>query len=355
MPRVSCRTMGANGKNLRVGVVGVGTMGNHHLRLVGRNPTVTLAGFYDPDSARADEMCRLHDCACFNTLDELMDSADAVTVAAPTSLHVEIGERCLKRGLHLLMEKPLAHNLHGGARLVELANQKGLILMVGHVERYNPAVTKMFELLGEMRGEIISIDARRLAPFDGSRCMDVDVLHDLQIHDIDLALEIAGSSIKSVTATGRPVFSNQLDVAHVRIEFQNGVTAVFWTGKCSPRKVRSLTVTTSTQQFVVDTLANSLTVYSAEQLPSMTDGVCFMGNLRAENVPIPNEEPLQREFDDFFRSILQGTRPVVDGERGLQAMNALDLVSRSIAAGGVLIEQEETELPKGTVSVPSPR
>ena len=330
--------MRAYGQNLRVGVVGAGTMGNHHLRLIDQSPTATLAGFYDPDSARADEMCRLHDCACFNALDELMDRADAITVAAPTSLHAEIGERCLKRGLHLLMEKPLAHNLQGAARLVELARETGLVLMVGHVERYNPAVTKLIELVQKTPEDIISVDARRLAPFDGSRCMDVDVLYDLLIHDIDLALEIAGSSIKTVTATGRPVFSNQLDVTHVRIEFQNSTTAVFWTGKCSPRKVRSLTVTTPTRQFVANTLGNSLTLYSAEELPTMTDGVCFMGNLREETIPIPGEEPLRREFDDFFKSILKGTTPIVDGERALRAMKALALVSRSINEGGAVVD-----------------
>ncbi len=344
MPRVSSKTMSVHRKNLRVGVVGVGTMGTHHLRLVGQSPSVTLTGFYDPDSARADAMCRLHDCACFNTLDELMDKSDAITVAAPTSLHAEIGERCLKRGLHLLMEKPLAHNVQGAARLVGLARQANVVLMVGHVERYNPAVTKLFELLQKTPGDIISIDARRLAPFDGSRCMDVDVLHDLLIHDIDLALEIAGSSIKTISATGRRVFSNQLDVAHVRIEFQNSTTAVFWTGKCSPRKVRSLTVTTPTRQFVADTLAHSLTVYSAEQLPAMTDGVCFMGNLREETVPIPVEEPLRREFDDFFKSIAQGTTPVVDGQRALQAMRALTLVSRSINKCGAVVDGNGEEI-----------
>jgi virulence factor len=177
-----------------------------------------------------------------------------------------------------------------------------------------------------------------LAPFDGSRCMDVDVLYDLLIHDIDLALEIAGSSIKTITATGRPVFSNQLDVTHVRIEFQNSTTAVFWTGKCSPRKVRSLTVTTPIRQFVANTLGNSLTLYSAEELPTMTDGVCFMGNLREETIPIPDEEPLRREFDDFFKSILKGTTPIVDGERALRAMKALALVSRSINEGGAVVD-----------------
>lgn len=332
--------MNSNGKHLRVGVVGVGTMGRHHVRLVDQSPGVKLAGFYDPDPARADEICHLYGCACFNTLDELMDRADALTVAAPTSLHVEIGERCLARGLHLLMEKPLAHDLKGAARLVELARKAEVVLMVGHVERYNSAVARLIDMLRDVPEAIISIDARRLAPFDGSRCMDVDVLHDLLIHDIDLALEIADSTIRSVTATGRPVFSNRLDVAHVRIEFQNNATAVFWTGKCSPRKVRSLTVTTPTRQFLADTLAQSLTMYSAEQIPAMTDGVCFMGNLREETIAIPDEEPLRREFDDFFSSVLQGTKPIVNGDRALRAMKALELVGRSITAGGAVIEGE---------------
>ena len=318
-------------------MVGVGSMGRHHVRLVSQSSGVALAGFYDPDPARAEEICRLYGCACFDTLDELMNAADALTVAAPTSLHAEIGERCLERGLHLLMEKPLAHDLKGAARLVELARKAELVLMVGHVERYNPTVATMIHMLQGIPEQIISIDARRLAPFDGSRCMDVDVLHDLLIHDIDLALEIAGAPIKTVTATGRPVFSNQLDVAHVRIEFQNDSTAVFWTGKCSPRKVRALTVTTPTRQFVADTLGHSLTMYSAEQIPAMTDGVCFMGNLTEETIPVPDEEPLRREFDDFFRSILQETKPLVDGERAMLAMKALALVSLSINESGAVV------------------
>jgi virulence factor len=332
--------MNSNEKQLRVGVVGVGTMGRHHVRLVGQSPGVALAGFYDPDPARAEEICRLYDCVCFDTLDELMDRADAMTVAAPTSLHAEIGERCLERGLHLLMEKPLAHDVKSAARLVELARKAGVVLMVGHVERYNPAVARLIELIQGVSEQIISIDARRLSPFDGSRCMDVDVLHDLLIHDIDLALEIAGAPIETVTATGRPVFSNQLDVAHVRIHFQNDTTAVFWTGKCSPRKERTLTVATPTRQFVADTLKHSLTVYRAEQIPDMTDGVCFMGNLQEETIPVPGEEPLRREFDDFLSSVFQGTKPIVDGDRALQAMKALELIGRSIAAGGSVIEGE---------------
>lgn len=224
-------------RNLRVGVVGVGTMGQHHVRIISQTSDVNLAGFHDPDPVRSAEICDRHGCECFDTLDELLNQSDAVIVAAPTSTHYEIGEKCLGRGIHVLMEKPLAHDVEAAARLVDLSRKAGLVLMVGHVERYNPAVDKLIEVLRREPEEIISIDARRLAPFDGSRCIDVDVLYDLLIHDIDLAQEIAGSSVLNVSAVGRPVFSQKTDVAHTRIEFGNGVAGIFWTGKCSPMKI----------------------------------------------------------------------------------------------------------------------
>ena len=139
-------------KNLRVGVVGVGTMGQHHVRIISQTSDVVLAGFYDPDPLRAQEICDRHGCECFATLEELLDRSDAVTVAAPTSMHFEIGEKCLNRGIHVLMEKPLAHELEAAARLVDLSHETGLVLMVGHVERYNPAVGKLMELVARGTG-----------------------------------------------------------------------------------------------------------------------------------------------------------------------------------------------------------
>ena len=224
------------GNSLRVGVIGVGTMGQHHVRILSQSADVTLAGFYDANPDRSDEICRRHGCRCFGSVEETLDNVDALTVAAPTSLHAEIGEQCLKRGVHLLMEKPLTHSVESAARLLAISRESGVVLMVGHVERYNPAVGTLMELLRSKPEEIISIDARRLTPFDGSRCMDVDVLFDLLIHDMDLALEIADSDIAHVSASGRPVFSEQTDVAHTRIEFRNRAVAVFWTAKCSPQK-----------------------------------------------------------------------------------------------------------------------
>lgn len=320
-------------KSLRVGVVGVGTMGRHHVRIISESPNAILAGLYEPDKERAVQFCDQYGCTAFESLDALLDVADAVSVAAPTSLHVEIGEKVLGRGIHLLMEKPLADDVQGAERLVESAREAGVVLMVGHVERYNPAIRKLMEMLADPGEEVISIDARRLAPFDGSRCIDVDVLSDLMIHDIDLALEIADSPIVAVSASGRPVFSSQIDVAHARIDFENGSTAVFWTGKCSPKKVRSVTVTTNRRFFEADTLTNSLVVHTADSLPALEEGICFMGEIRSEHIPVPNQEPLKAELEDFFDAIINERPPVVTGERALQDLTALEMVRQGIRVG----------------------
>lgn len=233
-----------------------------------------------------------------------------------------------------MIEKPLADSVNAAARLVDLADRVGVTLAVGHIEAHNPAVAALMAMLEREPEEIVSIDARRLAPFDGSRCMDVDVLYDLLVHDIDLALQIAKAPITGVSAAGRSVFSHQTDVAHVRIEFENGAIAVFWTGKCSPKKIRSVTVTTPRRFMVADTLSPSLSVYTAEQMPALSDGVCLMGEIRHEEVPLPQEEPLRREFEDFFSAVRHGTRALVDGKRALKAQRALGLVAESIQENG---------------------
>lgn len=312
----------------------MGTMGRHHVRILSQMPDVLLAGLYDPDVARAAELCARHGCESRADIEDLLDRCDAVSIAAPTSLHAEIGERCIERGIHLLVEKPLAHDVPAALRLVESARKAGLVLGVGHVERYNPAIGKMMELLADPREEIVSIDIRRLAPFDGTRCMDVDVLYDLLIHDIDLALEIADSDIVGVSAFGRPVFSGQTDAVHVRVDFRNRCTAVFWAAKCSPRKVRSITVTTRRRYLEADTLSNTLTVDTAEAFPAGDDGVCFMRDITSEEVPVPEEEPLRRELEDFIRAVRERRSPLVDGERALKALRALEQVADSMDRAG---------------------
>ncbi|MFH0823386.1 MAG: Gfo/Idh/MocA family oxidoreductase [Pseudomonadota bacterium] len=317
---------------LRVGVVGAGSMGRHHVRILAGNRAVTFSGLYDPDPDRGVFFCRTYGCSAFDSLDALLERSDAVSVAAPTSEHLSIGLRCVEKRVHVMMEKPLADSGPNARRLVEAARERGIVLMVGHVERYNPAVRALMDMLDENE-EVVSIDCRRLAPFDGSRCLDVDVLYDLLIHDVDLALEIADSPIVRVSAAGRPIFSHQIDVAHARIEFLNGTVAVFRTSKCSPKKVRSFTVSTPCRYLEADTLADRLTVSSADSVPSIDKGACFMAGMRTEEITVPKVEPLKAELDDFIDVVQRGGNPLVNGERALRGLEALESIKQSILEG----------------------
>ena len=333
--------MNAKAENLRIGVIGVGSMGRHHIRIVSQTQGVESAGLFDSDEERAKHFCTEYGCTAYEKLDDLLKAADAVIIAAPTTLHAEIGMKCFSQGVHVLMEKPLAHNVKEASQLVDTAKEHNAILMVGHVERFNPAVQKLFEVFQTETEEIVSIDAQRLMPFDGSRCMDVDVLSDLLIHDVDLALEIADSNVRKVSAAGRAIFSTQIDTAHTRIEFENGAYAVFWTGKCSAKKARNITVATRSRCYEADTLTPSLTVYSADQIPENENGICFMTDLKSARIELPDQEPLRAELEEFIDAVRARRSPLIDGKRGLRGMQVLELVRSSI------IEQKEIVNEKG--------
>ncbi|MEW6352637.1 MAG: Gfo/Idh/MocA family oxidoreductase [Thermodesulfobacteriota bacterium] len=317
---------------LRVGVIGVGHMGRHHLRIVAESPDVALSGLYEPDLARSSEYSERYRCRAFNSMRDLLDASDAVVVAAPTSLHRTIGETCLAAGVHLLMEKPLAEHSPGAERLVDMAKEAGKVLMVGHVERYNPAIAALIELLREDPEAVVSIDTRRFAPLDGPRCLDVNVLYDLLIHDVDLVLEIADSRVREVRATGRSVFSSDVDAAYVQIEFEGRCSATLAVNRCCAHKMRSIAVTTPTRYLTADTLGGTLTVCRAADIPVVGEGLCSMGEIRSEHVPLTPQEPLRREFADFFGAISTGTQPVVHGERGLLALKTIEAIEAAMRA-----------------------
>ena len=234
-------------------------MGRNHARVLSQNENCDFIGIYDVDEARAAQICeKWYGCQGFGNLDSILNSIDAVVVAAPTFLHGDLGTECLNRGKHTLMEKPLAASVVEAESLVKLAEAKGVILMVGHIERYNPAISLMISNIKKNKEPVISFEARRLNPFDGTRCLDVDVLYDLLIHDVDLALEIADSEILNIISFGKEVYSNLVDDAHTLLRFKNGITAVFWTSKCSPRKIREIAVTTKTRFYQADSITRNV-------------------------------------------------------------------------------------------------
>lgn len=314
----------------KVGVVGVGSMGHNHARILSAIENCELVGIYDVNEARAKEICNLYGCSGFGDLDLLLSQVQAVVVATPTFSHGHLGEKCLDLGIHVLMEKPLAASIVEAERLVRLAQRNNLVLMAGHVERYNPSVNLMIELIKKNKEPVVSIEARRLNPFDGSRCLDVDVLYDLLIHDIDIALEIADSTIYQICSFGQKVYSNLIDDAHSLLQFKNGVTAVFWTSKCSPRKIREINVTTKTRFYQANTINRSLTVHTAKDMNAGADGVCLMSDIMVEETLKTQEEPLRTEIEDFLASVRDGGSPITHGQRALESLILLDQISKKL-------------------------
>jgi virulence factor len=319
-------------KKIRIGVIGVGTMGRHHVRIAAGIEGAFLAGIYDVDSDRASEISTLFECHKFSSMDVLLENVDAVIVATPTFLHSEIGETCLLAGVHVMMEKPLASSFSEAKILVNLARDRGLVLMVGHVERYNPVIVSLMEMLQRFSEKILAIDCRRLSPFDGTRCMDVDIIYDLLIHDVDLALEIAGSSVVSVSGWGRPVFSGKIDLAHTQIQFSNDCLASFWTGKCSPRKVRTISVMTQKHYLQADTLSKLLSVSSCDNSVCSGDSdIKIMENISHREIQASDQEPLYNEMMDFVSCVREDSCPIVNGNRALEALRILELVSTEVS------------------------
>lgn len=305
-------------------------MGQNHVRVLSQIPECDFVGIYDVDKFRARQICELYNCQGFENLDQMLKKVDAIIIAAPTSFHGNLGQKCFDHDVHVLMEKPLAANLFEAENLVRVSQRNDLILMVGHIERYNPAVSLMIDKIAQNQEPLVSFEARRLNPFDGSRCMDVDVLYDLLIHDIDLALEIVGCEISDVWAIGKTVYSKLVDDAHTLIRFNNGASASFWTSKCSPRKIREINVTTRSRFYHADTIARCLTIYTAKDLNPNKGGVCLMGDVVVEEISQPQLEPLKLEIEDFLRSITNNSSPITNGQRALDSLIILDKISQSL-------------------------
>ena len=322
--------MKTKSKMIRIGVAGVGSMGRNHARVLSQTSACDLAGIYDVDESRSQEICNSYNCRGFKSLDELIDDVDAVIVAAPTHLHGSLGEKLLRRGIHVLMEKPLAASRLEAEKLVRLSEENHLILMAGHIERYNPAVSLMIAKIKENQEPVISFEARRLNPFDGTRCMDADVLYDLLIHDIDIALEIASSDISQICAVGEKVYSNLVDDTHTLLRFFNGMVATFWTSKCSPRKIREINVTTRTRFYNADTLTRTLTIHTAGDINPDKDGICLMEDIAVEEIRESHQEPLRCEIEDFLCSIEKNSSPTTNGRRALDSLILLDQIANKL-------------------------
>src|ERR1700742_5180583 len=308
--KVSASDVNTEAKSaLRVGVVGAGVMGSNHARVLAGLPGTELIGVVDPLPAHRARATELAGCRTFATLDELIaEGVDAVTIAAPTHLHHEIALACIARKIHTLVEKPIAPSVEEGHEIVDAARHAGVTLMVGHVERFNPAVAAIKQALaGE---DILSIAITRVGPFP-PRMSNVGVVIDLAVHDIDLIRWFTESDIVEVQPQLSSAVAEREDIALLQFRTASGVLAHINTNWLTPFKARNVTVATRGKYVMGDLLTRQVT----ECFGFKQDGSYSMRHL-----PVGHDEPLRAELIAFLKSVRTDTAPAGTGDEGVASL-----------------------------------
>lgn len=289
---------------IRCGVVGTGYLGQHHARIYAALETTELVGIVEADDARANEICKLYDCARFESPAALAAACDAVSVVVPTDKHAEVAVPLLEGGCHLLIEKPLCTSLEEAEQILSAAKAAGSIVQVGHIEHYNP-------VMGFLENAVTApkfITADRLAPFN-PRGTEVGVVLDLMIHDLGVILALVKSPVRSVEAVGVNVLSGSEDIANARITFENGCVANVNTSRVSMKKVREIRVFQPSNYLSLDFMNQSGHFLRKEGF-----------ELIREEIPIEKDEPLKLELESFAQVVRETGKPKVGAELGKSAL-----------------------------------
>lgn len=313
---------------IRVAVVGVGQMGGHHLRVYDELKNVELAGLYDPDTDLARKTADQYGCVAFQDLEAVAANVDAASVCSPSVTHREVGVSLLEQGVHCLIEKPLAATEVDCLALVEAAERSGAKLLVGHIERFNPAVQQLSRMLST-GARVYAIEARRLSAVS-KRITDVDVVADLMVHDLDILLSLVNEPVTDVTARG--VYTGKADSADyvtALITFEGGGMAQVTASRITQNQVRELQVTTDHGLISIDYVNQTLQVYQQGEwiLRNQSQGKLgeYVLDQAIERAKIRNAEPLHVELKHFVDVLLGICEPLVTG---VQALDAMRLVWR---------------------------
>ncbi|HEX9755928.1 MAG TPA: Gfo/Idh/MocA family oxidoreductase [Gemmatimonadales bacterium] len=313
---------------LPVGVIGVGTLGRHHARHLAGFAQVRLVGVHDLNRARAEEVAAEVGSRAFPDLDGLLQRVKAVTIAVPTAAHGEVGLRALGAGVAVLMEKPVAATLEDADRLVAEADRRGLLLQVGHIERFNQAIRAAQPHLGDIR----YFESTRLASFQ-PRGTDVAVVLDLMIHDLDLVLHLTGGAeVADVRASGVALLSPHLDIANARVEFANGAVATVTSSRMARERVRKLRMFQLNGYFSLD-LAEGTGDFMRLRPAFRPGGASRLEDI-VEHVPLtaPPADALALELASFVQAVRGGRDAVVTGVEGRAALALALRVTEAVGA-----------------------
>lgn len=318
---------------IRVGVIGVGNMGQHHTRVLSLLKDVELIGIADINMERGIDTASKYRIRYFEDYRELLPYVDAVCIAVPTRLHHEVGLTCLAAGVHVLIEKPIAASISEAEFLVNAAAEHNCILQVGHIERFNPAFQELSKVL--QTEELLALEAHRMSPYS-DRANDVSVVLDLMIHDIDLLLELATAPVVKLTASGsRAADSGYLDYVTATLGFANGIVATLTSSKVTHRKLRRIAAHCKNSLTEADFLNNEIQIHrrTTESCMAAHGQVLYRQDGLIEKVYTSNIEPLHAELEHFVQCVRGGHQPSVGGVQALKALRLASLIEQMALDG----------------------
>jgi len=304
----------------RVAVIGAGSFGANHVRVLSRMPGVDFAGVFDANPEQAAKVAQEHGSIAITSFENL----DAAIVATPTSTHEEVATRLLHAGVDVLVEKPIAHSSAAGERLTKLAAERGRVLQVGHLERFNPAVIALEKAVSVP----LFFEVHRMSVFT-PRSLDVDVVLDLMIHDLDIVLQLTDASPDEIRAAGISVLSNKVDIANVRLSFPSGCIANLTASRVSTERVRKLRLFQPSEYIAVD--------YARQDVSRVA--VKGLAQIGFEQLPVAAGEPLQLELEAFLEAVKQRSQPKVDGAQATRALRLAEDILAKIQEHARLVDQ----------------
>ena len=320
---------------LNIGVIGTGHLGKLHTKMLNQIPTSNVAGIYDSDPEQAKITSNEFRVKSFSNIDELLDSVQAVSIAATTSAHYGLAKKCFERNIHVFVEKPITATIEQGEELVKIAEEKKLKLQVGHIERFNPALISLEKYINDP----MFIQTDRLSQFN-PRGTDVAVVLDLMIHDIDIILSLVKAEVKNIEASGVAVVSDTIDIANARIQFNNGAVANVTASRISQKKMRKMRIFQRDNYIALDFITGVSEVYRLIPLDekanstSISFGEIGIGERKKrvvyEQPEIKGVNALKYELELFIDSILNNKKPVVTGVDGLKALRVAEIILKKI-------------------------
>tara|TARA_Y100000590_G_scaffold404164_1_gene491446 strand:- start:398 stop:1387 length:990 start_codon:yes stop_codon:yes gene_type:complete len=322
---------------IKIGVIGVGHLGKHHVEHFHTIKEANLVGVYDIDKSQSEKISNLYGIQSFDNIDSLLNEVDAVSIVTPTPEHKSVAIKCIEKRKHVFIEKPITSTVSEADELINLARKHNTIIQVGHIERLNPALLPLKQY--DINPRFIEI--QRLAPYM-ERGSDVPVVLDLMIHDIDLVLTFVSSAIKDIKANGVSIMTNSVDIANARISFENGTVANLTSSRVAKDRVRKMKIFQQDLYITVDLLMSLTEVYRAVDQKNNNIKAIMSAPLQSkgENRQILYEKPtiiqkdaLRMELKNFVGATKKIEKPIVDGEAGKRALDLAIKIQNKILQG----------------------